>query len=291
MAATELSIPYTLTAPNGATAVFNDTTDPNYVGMIRDVTGFDSPDVRESADDLVQQDGGIHGDFFYGRRPITLSGTILNPLSASERNQRIDRLSAASNALRGDALLTWTPTGGDMRMMVVRRNQPLRVTGAWQKDFQLALVAADPRIYSYAVHSTGVSAGAPSSAGRGYNKSFPIVYGPAAPSGQLVVSNAGDAETFPLLRITGPGTNPTLINLTTGQQLAIVYTLAASEYLVVDMLNRTVLLNGSANRYGAVDFVNSEWFPIIPGDNDLRIGFSSFSTGAALQVDWRDAWL
>lgn len=157
MASIEISVKYTLTGPDGTVVVFNDTSDPNYIGMLTDVTGLDSPDVRESADDLVQMDGGIHGDFWYSRRPITLTGLILNPASATDRNNKSNRLSQATNAMRGDAILTWTPTGGTLQQIAVRRQQPLRITGAWQKQFLISLVAADPRIYSDALHTSTVS--------------------------------------------------------------------------------------------------------------------------------------
>src|SRR5438105_3999485 len=105
MAAVEVAAKYTLTGPRGDAVVFNDITDPNYIGMLTDITGFDSPEVRESADDYVQMDGGVHGDFFYGRRPITLSGILINPVSATDRNIRQNKLSSASDAMRADSVL------------------------------------------------------------------------------------------------------------------------------------------------------------------------------------------
>lgn len=292
MAVTEIGAKYTLTGPRGDVAVWNDSTDPNYIGMLTDVTGFDSPEVRESADDLVQMDGGVHGDFYYGRRPITLSGMLINPASASERNIRQNKLSAASDAMRADAVLDWTPSGGVRSFLRLRRQQPLRVTGTWQKEFQLAMVAADPRIYSYALNSMEVTASAAGAAsGRGYPEGFNIDYGPSAPNGQLLVNNVGTTLTYPVLTVTGPGSNPTLSNLTTGQAISIRYTLAAGETLTIDTLNRTIILNGTVSRYGALDFLNTAWWGVVPGVNDIRLAFTSFSTGAKLRVDWRDAWL
>jgi hypothetical protein len=58
---------------------------------------------------------------------------------------------------------------------------------------------------------------------------------------------------------------------------------------VVDTLNRTVKLGGIADRYGAVDFLNTEWWGLASGNNDLRMG--GFGSGASLLVEWRDAWM
>lgn len=292
MAAIELNVKYTLTSPTGDVAVFNDQTDPNYVGVLTEVTGIDSPDIRESADDLVQADGGIHGDFFFGRRPITMTGIILNPASPADRNSRQDKLSRASLALRGDALLQWTPSGGAAQRVLVRRNQPMRVTGAWQKQFQLALVAADPRIYSNTLNTSSVAtAAAATTAGRSYSKVFPIAYGASPPLGQLLITNAGGVTTYPILRVYGPGNNPRIYNFTTGQAIVLSYGLGAGDWLTIDTLNHTVLLNDTASRYSALDFFNTSWWGLVPGVNDIRISFDTFLAGSSLRVDWRDAWL
>lgn len=151
----EVGAKYTLTGPDGTVAVFNDPSDPNYVGMLTDVTGLDSSNVREAGDDYVATDGGWHGNFFYGRRPITMSGTVFGYGGSDERTARLDRLRRASNAMRADALLSWTNMGMNVAHMCafVRRQQPLRITGAWVKQFQLQLVSADAPLYSYDIHT------------------------------------------------------------------------------------------------------------------------------------------
>lgn len=97
-------------AETGVTATFNNPFDPNYVGMLTEVTGLDSPDVRENSEDLVESDGGVHGRFYYGRRPITLSGKVFGHASLAERAYRLDLARRASQALRQDAQLTWLPS-------------------------------------------------------------------------------------------------------------------------------------------------------------------------------------
>lgn len=264
MAPLQYGIKYTLTGPDGTIATFNDKTDPNYVGMLSEVTGLDSPDIREAADDLVQFDGGIHGDFFYGRRPIVMTGIILNPLSTTDRNQRTELLGRASNALRGDALLKWQPDGYPAQQIAVRRQQPLRITGGWQKEFQLGLVAADPRVYSQTLHTQNVASGG---------------------SGG-VVSNAGTTLTWPVLKINGFSGAPGITNATTGQTINISSIISSGNYLLIDTLNRTVLLNGVTQFYGAVNFSTTSWWGLAPGSNTITmIG------GGSVDISWRDAWM
>jgi hypothetical protein len=100
---------YTLTSPSGVKAVFNDPFDADYVGMIQEISGLDSADIRESAEDLVEADGGVHGRFYHGRRPITINGKVFGHATQRERDIRLDKIRRASAALREDALLSWVP--------------------------------------------------------------------------------------------------------------------------------------------------------------------------------------
>lgn len=296
--------PYELVAPDGTRCVFNDPTDPDYVGVMTAISGVDSPEVRESADDLVQFDGGVHGDFFYGRRPMVLEGLIYGHETALERNEKLSRLKRASNAMRGDATLTFTPDGSPPMFALVRRQQPLRIEGAWNKTFQLSLVAADPRFYAAALATSSVMADDQlgGATGAGFDQGFDIDFGAAAPTGQLFVSNDGDTETWPVYTIFGPGTGPSITNFTTGTNIAFSYTLSSTEGFIVDTLNRTVQLGTIldadnldpatlVNKYSALDFANTEWGGLVPGSNDLRFNWFSLSAGAKLKVDWRSAWL
>jgi hypothetical protein len=108
--APEVGATYRLVGPNGITAVFNDQFDPDFAGMLTEVSGLDSPEVRESASDLVQADGGMHGDFYYGRRPIVLTGKQINHPTVAFRNLRMDKARRASDAMRGDSVLSWKPS-------------------------------------------------------------------------------------------------------------------------------------------------------------------------------------
>lgn len=281
MASTELNITYTLTGPTGVRAVFNDQNDPDFVGVLTEVTGLDSPDVRESVEDMVQQDGGIHGNFYYGRRPITLTGIILNPASAAARNVRLDKLAQASDALRSDALLTWTPTGGVPMQASVRRQQPLRVSGAWQKSFQLGLVAADARLYSQALHSTTLLT--PTS-------------GPAAGVTIGSFTNLGNTTTDLIFDVTGPGGGPYMsLSATVDQIFLPALTVPAGQILTINTKDRTAKLNG-VSVYQYVSFPASyvNWVLLAPGTRNIGVSYTIASTTTSASkfvVSWRDAWI
>ena len=294
MAGVELNVTYELVGPRGVRAVFNDQTDPDYVGMLQEVTGTDAPDLTESAENIVQEDGGIHGDFFYNRRPIVLNGLLLNPVDAIDRNVKMEKVSGASDAMRADAILRWTPSGGEKRRVSVRRQNGPRFTGAWQKEFMVGLVAEDPRIYSDTLYQQSLAAtvgGAPS--GRTFPETFPISYGGGTPAGQVFIENQGNTVTYPVLTIYGPGNIPAITNFTTNQGLYLNTTLAASQFITIDTnpIRRQILFNGNTSVYSTLDFAQSSWWGLEPGTNDIRFSYGSFSTGASLGIEWRNAWV
>lgn len=140
---------FELQGPDGTVAVFNDSSDPNFVGILSpESSGLDSADVREDAQDRSEADGGVHGSFWFGRRPVILQGTIIAS-SKSDRAAKIAKIRRASNAMRSDCALYWKDAGlggSKVTYLYLRRQQPVRITGGWTKNFMIPLVAAYPYI-------------------------------------------------------------------------------------------------------------------------------------------------
>lgn len=266
----QYGVKYTLTAPNGARCVFNDPEDADFVGWLTDMTGMDSPDLREAADDLVGDDGGVHGDFFYGRRPIVMSGQIESRPDNISRNVRMTRLQRASNVTRQDAVLRWSPEGGVEQTISVRRQQPLRITGAYNKQFQLALVAADPRIYSAAISEARLN-----------------------PNVLTSVDNNGTMRTPPSVTIFGPATAIEVHNHTNGEFVvfAPTFALTAGQTLTIDFRNRTVFLNGTTNKYDQVTFGSTTWWELDPGTSNIEWHATGTTGASVMVVQWQDAWV
>lgn len=269
--ATQVGAVYTLT--NGTwTAVFNDPTSPNYVGMLTEVTGLDSAEVRENFTDLVESDGGVHGNFYMGRRPIVLTGKVFGHTTIAARDARLDKARNASLALRSDATLSWTAASGAAVFVPVRRQQPFRESGAWVKEFQIPLVSQYSQIFGSTLKTSAVTA-----AGTG-----------------VVLENQGNFPAYPILRITGISGNTTTVTDGHGGTFKTLNTLAVASGEVVefDMLNHTGTFtagarNGqSATRY--IDFTSiTTWPSLVTGNNTFTL-----ASGAAgsLTVIYRDTW-
>lgn len=146
----EASIKYEIVGPTGVRAVLNDPSDPDFCGYLdgeEAITGIDSPELRDSFTEMAAQDGSVPGNSYVPRRPIVMNGRVI-PTSAADRNAKLGKLQAATDARFADGTLSWTPSGGEPVFLKFRRQLPFRSKGGFNKEFILGLVANDPRIYS-----------------------------------------------------------------------------------------------------------------------------------------------
>ncbi len=120
--------------------------------------------------------------------------------------------------------------------------------------------------------------------GRVYNRIYNYIYGlaAAAESGRLTVTNAGDEWAQATYTITGPVTNPVIVNATTGEFLGLTVTLTALDTLVADTSDELITLNG--NTVYVPRTVGSVFPRIAPGPNDLRWSADTINTTARLSV-------
>lgn len=148
--------------------------------------------------------------------------------------------------------------------------------------------ATDPRIYSGTL-STALAQLVVSSPGLTFDATFDLSFGGVSESGIASCVNDGTFETRPLIRIYGPIVNPTVENITQDKIMQFTGTVSAGDYLELDFLERTVLLNGSASRYSWLQD-STKWFTLQPGTNDIRLGGSTSGSPYA-DIEWRSAWI
>lgn len=179
--------------------------------------------------------------------------------------------------------------GGEARVRVGRtRNMSVTAADVAVGDFavaQLQFVANDPLIYSAEEFSGSTGVGSVVG-GLEFPLSFPLAFGTATP-GTFNAVNSGTAEAPWTATLTGPLVSPKILHV--GKQQALEFngfTLAAGQTLVFDQAMRTVLLNGTASRSGAL--TRREWWTLSPGNNLIQLDAASGS--GQLTLTWRSAW-
>jgi hypothetical protein len=148
----------------------------------------------------------------------------------------------------------------------------------------LRFLATRPWIYDNTETTSTSPILAGSSSGITWSLTWPLVWGTVTAS-SFTVTNDGTNRAEFVATIPGPVVNPVIQHLDRGLELAFGITLAAGEHLEVDTEARTVLLNGTANRYYTK---SGDWFNLSPGDNLLSYRADSGSSN--LSIVYRSTW-
>jgi hypothetical protein len=131
------------------------------------------------------------------------------------------------------------------------------------------------------------------SLGRTYTKSYPWAFVAGSGGTNSIITSQGNVSTPPLMRMYGGCSNPTVKNVTTGQQLSFTnVSLAAGQYLEIDVAARTVYLNGdsSLSYYNKLDFTVSAWWELQPGANSIATSTTAQDASCELDMFWYDRW-
>jgi len=101
---------------------------------------------------------------------------------------------------------------------------------------------------------------------------------------EVSLVNDGDVETWPTIRVNGPGDNPSIVNETTGKTIAITQSLTAGEYVDIDMDAATITKNGTTNVISSMS-ASSVFWPMARGENLIHVTMANVTTGSII-VNW-----
>lgn len=296
----EYGVHYRLVTPN-RTIVFNDYTEMQRGGQggyyLSGVSGLDGGALRATVERVPMRDGALIYDAYTSEMQPVLEGRVW----ATTPERCSDLASQLKNALRdimrADGTLYFLPSGYPERRITVRAYDKVTLSGTGPtKRFQLSLVSPDDRSYASVINSQDSSV-VTSGGEEGlleFPFHFPFSFGTASAGGEITVTSYGEVETWPIFKIYGALSGPTIYNLTTGEQLGFPgMIIGAGDYIEIDTRYETARLNGSVanNMLQWVDIVNSSFFQLAPGDNALRLAGSFPDSNAKLNIQWRDAWV
>lgn len=254
--------------------------------------GFDSAPFRMTQREREGDDGGYMDAIWERGRDIVLTGQVIATVSTIE--PYLDDLKenwAPSSVL---IPLYFRAPGVNERFLYVK---PLGCKYDWDAarrtgccDIQLSAFAEDPRIYdNVGFQSLTIPLGATVYTGFGFSLGFPFGFGGVSLTTDTVIVNVeGNRPTPPLFTITGPVTNPRILNDTLGKEMIFNTTLAGGEQLIIDSKYKTVRLNGTANRRSTL--IAPTWFYLPPGASTIRYRAESSDPTSTLNIQYYPAW-
>lgn len=265
-----------------------------WTGYVIQALDLGDAETRVVAEDAPGADGTIDTTAFTGARPVMISLKLVPAAGRTKEQMRRRLRSFTHPQLR--PVLYFQIDGGPDQQITLRRS-------AWSSPMQSSAyanvgaqwVAPFGIIESAELHVVVAPASASGGeGGRTYDLTFDRTYSGGVVIGETTVTNNGNADAYPLIRIYGPVTEPVLTNVTQNKSLVFVgLTVLAGEFLEVDTRNKTIRYLGLASdsRYSKLSFPLSSWWTLSPGDNTIRFLPATFTAPANAEISYRDAWL
>lgn len=287
-ASLEWTIPYLLTTPAGSLAFNTDdvlgSAADGGILLLDDSSIMRAP-LRPSLDDVPASDGAIpHPALTSGYR-VTLVFRLFQTREEPACDEVLvllnDLVMKHVNALRssGGGRLVWNPSGLRPERMVddlwwFDDLIPEKDGAVWK--ITVGFVSAFPYAEDNAETTTTITDG-----------------------GSSILTNDGSAPFFPVMKVYGPTSFFEIVNAdsldSNGDPRRFVYDAAlpgavaiggGGDYVEFDFFRNTAYLNGSgANRKPGIDVLESDFFPLEIGSNEISID------GADVTVLWQDAWV
>ena len=96
--------------------------------------------------------------------------------------------------------------------------------------------------------------------------------------------NAGDLDTYPVMVVAGPGTNPVITNNTSGKVMSLTKVLDTGDTVTIDMLAATIAwYDSSAGTTTSILHLRSAasvFWPLVRGSNSIRVQMTSANMGS-----------
>lgn len=256
--------------------------------IITGVTGLGPADIRTSSFLFSGRSGGLVTDQLYGFRTVTINGKIGRNGGTREQH-RLDRQAVLNALVIGSTIPVYITVfdGETYRIDASVTDAKVEYSrGGRTSDFLIQLTAGDPLFYSTDGGDEQTATVNRTLDNGGYVTPYilPVVWDIGGQP--TIVTNSGNAVVYPVITIHDTTHDPILTNQATGEQFAMSINTNDGDELVIDMLNRTVKLNGSDVIGNKVD--GSVWFGLLVGDNPIRFDTDTALDNGYAEVVWRN---
>lgn len=255
---------------------------------ILNAQGFESPGVDVAKSPLA----GMHGvkvhRTLWRERIIRIEFGLRSATVAGHATLRKDFLEAFDLARDGNTTMSLTTIDGKSLQMDVNLNG--MIDGGFSPGYlttskiRIELIAQDANIKGQALNETEI---APPVAG-GVTLPTVIPFALASFGGSATITNSGNGIAWPIITVQGPATNAHVRNSTLGVQFNITNPITAAQYIEIDPLNQTVLLNGTTNW---LQYFTGDWWWLEPGANSVQFNSDDNNPASFAEIAWRNAYL
>lgn len=249
--------------------------------IIRELEGFEYADVNAVIDDISGDVGAIYITSKFGRRSFSWAGDLVSDNVFALRRQMLAVL-RQTGVMKTIKFTTYDGLDLQAEAEIVKVLNPYNHK---IHTYLIEAISPDWRFYSQTLKEfetvqTVISGGASIPA------TIPMSFH-AENNSSNVASNDGNEITDPVFVIHGPGTQFTVGNQTTGKEFIIEYSLNSTQYIEVDVKNRSVKLNGLTNIYSSFD---GDFWRLEPGGNTVRFIVEGVGENSLLTIRYRDAY-
>lgn len=273
--------------------------------QVIETTGLGRPGVRENDTDQPSMDGVFAGPDYYTARTVQFDAAVRIPGDPAACHDMVAALQdqADDPAIR-------LAGGATMALRMKRPGRPVKIlNGRLRKadpeykqvihgyvPLDIEFAATDPTFYA----DTQTTAELPLGWLTGGGFAAPVVAPIYVQDGTVAadrpgwVTNAGTADAWPVIRITGPVATVTITHADSGRQISMpTLNLTAGQWVEIDTRPgyRTVTRENGGNASTTVaPSSRIDLFSLPPGQSEMRwVGFDNTNT-ARLRLTWRDAY-
>ncbi|MET9053303.1 hypothetical protein ABZW50_19375 [Streptomyces bacillaris] len=274
--------------------------------MVRETTGLGRPPVRDADVDQPSMDGVFPGPDYYAARQVQIDAAIRIPGDPAACHDVVAALQAGA-----DDPAVRLAGGVTMPLRILRPGRPVkRLNGRLRRidpeyarvahgfvPVDIEFVATDAGFYADEESTTEIPLGWLT--GGGFRAPFvaPIFVksGTAAAERPGWARNEGTRNTWPVIRITGPVSNVSVINATTGRRLDLpTLSLTTGQWVEIDTRPgyRTVRRENGGNATTLLTPASRiDLFSLPPGGSEMRWTGVDPTNASRLRLTWRDAYI
>lgn len=273
----------------------NDIDTADYI-LSGSIQGLEIPTIRTSSDDYSGRSGGFMGAQFFGTRVVSLTGKVLaRSLTLLHERRRLIQEALLSQAGTNSrdipvTLRVITDAGNTYVLYCYLRDFQMPLDeDLFSANYKIDLLAPDPIIYDDTAGAE-LTATIFRKVGGGFTWpiTWPLVW-PVA-SGPTDVVNGGAVSILPKITLQGTMTNPVLTNTAYSEVFELEgLTTSPTDEVVIDMRERSVLLNGGSIFNKKTD--ESRWWSLRHGSNLIELATSSSDDDVTAIVSWRSGYM